>query len=435
MWPFGKSKTAVLSDQLAATQSQLSSAMDQIQELNNSVTVTSGDVESMMDLLNSGASAHGEPVNRNTAMKVSAVYACVRLIAGSIGSLPAHIYERDGKKKEIASNHPYYKALHDSPNPMLTAVVFWECVVTYMLLNGNSYALIGRNRNGDMISLTPLKSERVVPDTKNGRLIYGVVFDDGIQATYDQDDILHTPNIGWNGKEGLSTLRSVLLNAVGGALAADKYSATFFANDATPRGYIKFPENLNKDQAKIIRDYWFDHHQHPDKRHLPAFIPSGGEFKEITMKAEDAQLLQTRSFNVADIARIFGVPPHMIGHMEKSTAWGTGLEQQSIGFLIFTLRPLLTRIEQEVNRKIIRSDKYFFRFNVDGLLRGDIKSRYEAYQVGLGGNQQPGFLTVNEVRELEDRAPIDGGDKLYKPLTGETDGSNDEPPSKPSESE
>jgi Phage-related protein len=215
-------------------------------------------------------------------------------------------------------------------------------------------------------------------------------------------------------------LRSALLNAAGGSLAADKYSATFFANDATPRGYIKFDQQLKEDQAKILRDYWFTHHQHPDKRHLPAFIPQGGEFKQITMSAEDTQLLETRSFNVADVARIFGVPPHMIGHMEKSSSWGTGLEQQSLGFLIYTLRPLITRIEKEVQRKIIRSQDYFFKFNIDGLLRGDIKSRYEAYQVALGGNQQPGFLTINEVRELEDRAAVDGGEKLYKPLTGET---------------
>lgn len=410
---FGKSKTAELSDQLAE-------AMTQISDLQNAVTVSSGDIESMTDLFNTSMSAHGEPVNRESVMKVSAVYACVRLLAGSIGSLPAQIYQRDGKKKEVFSDHPYYATLHDEPNPMITSVIFWECVVNQMLLEGNHYSLIGRSRSGDMISLTPLNPDRVVSDIKNGRLIYAVVLDGGTSAVYDQDDILHVPNIGWDGKKGLSALRSSLINSAGGALASDKYSSSFFANDATPRGYIKFPEQIKKEQADILRNYWFDHHGNPDKRHLPAFIPSGGEFKEITMKAEDAQLLQTRAFQVADVARVFGVPPHMIGHLEKTSSWGAGLEQQSLAFVIYTLRPLLTRIEQEVNRKIIRSKKYFFRFNIDGLLRGDIKSRYEAYQVGLGGNQQPGFLTVNEVRDLEDRAPIDGGNELYKPLTGES---------------
>lgn len=394
-------------------------------EISNT-TVSSGDVESMMELFHSNMSTHGEAVNRNSAMKVSAVYACVRLLCGAIGSLPAQIFEKQDGRKRIASDHSYYKALHDQPNPMITSVVFWELVVNHIIMEGDHISLIGRNRNGDMISLTPLNPDRVDVDEKNGRLVYAVVFDDGSYAVYDQDDIFHVPNIGWNGKRGLSTLRSALLNAAGGALAADKYSGTFFANDATPRGYIKFDQQLKEDQAKIIRNYWFENHQHPDKRHLPAFIPQGGEFKSITMSAEDTQLLETRSFNVADIARIFGVPPHMIGHMEKSTAWGTGLEQQSLGLVIYTLGPIINRIEKEVNRKIIRSDKYFFKFNVDGLLRGDIKSRYEAYQIALGGNQQPGFMTINEVRELEDREKIDGGDKLYKPLTGET---NEEPAS------
>lgn len=431
MWLFGNSKSAKL-------ESELAQIKDQLAKVQNATTVSSGDVESMLDLFNTGVSAHGESVNRDSAMKVAAVYACVRLLCGSIGTLPAHIYERDGKKKEIFSQHPYYRTLHDAPNPMLTAIIYWETVVNHIILEGNHYSLIGRNRNGDMISLTPLHPSRVDPDTVNGRLQYAVVFDDGTTGVYDQDDILHIPNIGWNGKRGLSTLKSAMLNSVGGALASDRYSATFFANDATPRGYIKFPDQLNKDQAEIIRNYWFEHHQNPDKRHMPAFIPQGGEFKEITMSAEDTQLLQTRSFQVSDIARIFGIPPHMIGHLEKTSSWGTGIEQQSLAFTIYTLRPLLVRIEQEVNRKIIRSDKYFFRFNIDGLLRGDIKTRYEAYKMALGGNQEPGFMTTNEVRELEDRPPVEGGDDLYKPLTKDnttTPGATDEQTPEPAPGE
>ena len=259
MFLFGKSKVDKLESQLAA-------AVSQIDKLSNAVTTSSGDVESMMDLFNTSMSTHGEPVTRDTAMKVSAVYACVRLLCGTIGTLPAHIYQRKDDKKEVAKDHPYYKTLHDEPNPMLTSVVFWESVVNHILMEGDHYSLIGRNRNGDMLSLTPLDPSRVDVDTKNGRLIYAVILDDGKAAVYDQDDIFHVPNIGWNGKKGLSTLRSALLNAAGGSLAADKYSATFFANDATPRGYIGFPETLKADQAEIIRNYWFEHHQHPDHR-------------------------------------------------------------------------------------------------------------------------------------------------------------------------
>ena len=400
MWPFKSKKAPVAEAPIPST-------------------VSTSDTESLLSLLQVGQTLHGEPVNRETAMKVGAVYACTRLICGTIGTLPAHIYSRDNSHSKIASEHPYYYALHDEPNPVITSVVFWEAVVNHMLLEGNAYALINRNRNGDMLALTLLSPYRVEPNNKNGRLIYTVHFDNGTIANFDQDDIFHVPNIGWDGRRGLSTLRSAMLNSVGGALAADNYSASFFKNDATPRGYIRFPEGVKatEDQIKLLREYWFDHHQSSEKRHLPAFIPQGGEFKDVTMSAEDTQLLETRLFQVADIARVFGVPPHMIGHLEKTTSWGSGIEQLSMAFAMYTLRPILSRIEKEVNRKILRDRKYFFKFNLDGLQRGDIKTRYEAYQKALGGNQMPGFMTKNEVRALEDLAPVVGGDELYVPLT------------------
>nr|WP_268967734.1 phage portal protein [Zooshikella ganghwensis] len=168
-----------------------------------------------------------------------------------------------------------------------------------------------------------------------------------------------------------------------------------------------------------MRNYWFKKHQGLENKHLPAVITGGGEFKETTLSPQDSQIIQTRKFQVCDIARIFGVPPHLVGETEKSTSWGTGIEQQSIGFVQYTLRPHLTRIEQEVNRKLFRSDSFFAEFNVNGLLRGDIKGRNEAYRIALGGNQEPGWMTVNEVRKLDNLPPIEGGDILYRPATGE----------------
>ena len=198
MFLFGKTKIAKLQEQLAV-------AKGDIEKLSNSVTASSGDVESMMDIFNSSMSAHGEPVTRDSAMRVSAVYACVRLLCGTIGTLPAHIYQRDNGKKEVAKSHPYYKTLHDEPNPMLTSVVFWESVVNHILMEGDHFSLIGRNRNGDMLTLTPMNPARAVVDVKNGRLVYAFILDDGSTAVYDQDDVFHVPNIGWNGKRGLST--------------------------------------------------------------------------------------------------------------------------------------------------------------------------------------------------------------------------------------
>ncbi|ERS12536.1 hypothetical protein Q673_02670 [Marinobacter sp. EN3] len=376
--------------------------------------------EALQELFAAQSNVAGVHVDENAAMRVSAVYACVRIIAGAIGSLPFQVYRHTEHHRERFNRHPLYRVIHTEPNPQLSAVVYWETVIMHILLAGNHYSLIARTRGGEPLGLTPLKPSRVDVDELNGRLVYFVYFDDGTWAAYDQDDILHIPGVGWDGRRGLSVIRSVGQNSIGTALAADEYSGKFFANDSTPRGYIRFPDGkkLTDDQARVIRDYWFEKHQGVGNAHLPAFIPDGGEFKEITMSAEDSQLIETRKFQVTDIARIFGLPPHMIGAQEASTSWGTGIEQQSIGFVQYTLKPHLTRIEQEVNRKLFRSPEYFAEFNVSGLLRGDIKGRNEAYKIALGGNQQPGYMTVNEVRALENLPPIEGGNELYKPVTG-----------------
>jgi len=402
-------------------EAELENAKHDLGALKNEAQTWSSGWESLQDMFRANVSPAGVRVDEHSAMRVSAVYACVRLIAGAIGSLPLQIYRRTDTGREKDTSHRLYHVLHMQPNPVVSAVVFWETVLSHLLLSGNSYALIGRTLGGDPTSLTLLKPSQVEIEEKNGRLLYLVLFDDGKWAAYDQDDILHIAGVGWDGKKGMSVIRSVGQNSVGTAIAADEYSARFFSNDATPRGYIKFPDGkkLTDEQAKIIRDYWFEKHQGLSNSHLPAVLPNGAEFKEVTISAEDAQLIETRKFQVVDIARIFGVPPHMIGETSGSTSWGTGIEQQSIGFVVYTLRPHLSRIEQEINRKLFRTGTHYVEFNVSGLLRGDVKARNEAYQIALGGNQQPGYMTVNEIRALENLSPIAGGDDIYRPLTGE----------------
>ncbi len=413
MFGFGKDK------EIAQLRSDLESTQAQLKQVQNATDF--GSYESLSEAMSVATSKAGVVVNNDTAMRVSAVYACVRLIAGAIGSMPLSIYRRtDDQQREKDAAHSLNRVLRIEPNPMLTSIVYWEAVTSHILLSGNSHSLISRTRNGDPMALTPIKPSRVRVEEKAGRLLYMVVFDDGKYAAYDQDDILHIPGVGWDGKQGMSAIAYAGQNAVGTALAADEYSARFFANDATPRGYIRYEKAMKKDQADLIRDYWYRKHQGIDNSHLPAIITEGGEFKETTMNAQDSQLIESRRFQVSDIARIFGVPPHMIGETEKSTSWGTGIEQQSIGFIRYTLRPHLTRIEQEVNRKLLRDPSRFVEFQTNDLMRGDIKGRNESYQIALGGNQQPGWMTINEVRKAENLPPVQGGDELYKPLTGET---------------
>lgn len=417
---FSRRREHVPAADVIRLEAELENTRRELAAIRNESRQWSEGYEALQKLFDAQVSSSGVHVNEQTAMRVSAVYACVRIIAGAIGSLPFQVYRNTEQHRERFNEHPLYRVIHTEPNPRISAVVYWETVVSHILLAGNHFSLISRTRGGDPLALTPLNPWRVDVDEIDGRLVYFVVFDDGAWAAYDQDDILHIPGVGWDGRRGLSVIRSVGQNSIGTAIAADEYSARFFANDSTPRGYIRFPEGkkLTDEQARIIRNYWFEKHRGIHNAHLPAFIPDGGEFKEIQMSAEDSQLIETRRFQVRDIARIFGVPPHMIGDTEASTSWGTGIEQQSIGFVQYTLKPHLTRIEQEVNRKLFRSGEFFAEFNVSGLLRGDIKGRNEAYRIALGGNQQVGYMTVNEVRALENLPPIEGGDELYKPVTG-----------------
>ena len=382
----------------------------------------------------------GITVTHRTAMQVAAVFACVSLISGAIASLPVNIYRRlDDGTRTRDERHPLHARLSMEPSPSVTSLVFWQAIVCDMLLDGNGYAVIDRDLNGRVRRLVYVKPWQVEPRRTDGELTYVVAVspdaeplpkatrDDIAFVGYYPSEILHFPGIGWDGKKGLSVLSSAARNSVGNALAADRFCSQYFQQGTMAPGYLQFPQKLNQDQWEMIREYWIKHIAGLENMHLPPIVTEGGEFKPLNIKADDVQLLQTRKFQVLDIARLFGVPPHMIGAQETTTSWGTGIEQQSIGFVRYTLRPHLTRLEQELDRKLFHSRRHFCEFNVDGLLRGDVKARNEAHQIALGGNQQPGWKTINEVRGEENLPPIAGGDVLYQPLTGES-GETREPP-------
>ena len=375
----------------------------------------------------------GVAVTHQTAMQVAAVFACVSLISGAIASLPVNVYRlQEDDSRILDERHPLNLKLSLEPSPMLSALVFWQTLVCDMLLDGNAYAVIDRDLNGRVRRLVYVDPKRVEPRLVDGELTYIIAVspdseqlpratkDDIAFVGYYPSDVLHFPGIGWNGRRGLSVISSAARNSVGNALSADRFCSKYFSQGIIAPGYLQFPQKLTQDQWEMIRDYWLKNIAGYENLHLPPIVTEGGEFKNLNMKADDVQLLQTRKFQVLDIARIFGVPPHMIGAQETTTSWGTGVEQQSIGFVRYTLRPHLTRMEQELNRKLFRSHRHFCEFNVDGLLRGDVKARNEANQIALGGNQQPGWKTINEIRHADGLPPIDGGDTLYKPLTGES---------------
>lgn len=380
-------------------------------EIKNSQIAASSEFYQMY---NSGVSSAGTAVNEKTAMQISAVYRCVGLIGGAIAITPLNFYKRSENDEREKVKHDLWWLLNEQPNNMYSAAVFWEYLLSSLLLHGDAFAIIQRRNNYSPVitgfeAIHPLA---VTVDVLKERLVYTVHRKNGSKQVLDQDDMLHVPNIGFDGTRGLSNIKNALRQSGGIALAADQYSADFFKNGARPDFVLTAEGKVSPEQAEMIRTTWADRHTGSGKHHLPAILHGGINVKELTMTAEDAQLLTTRQFQIEDIARIFGVPPFMIGRNEKTSSWGSGIEQMGIGFVKYTLAPYIVKIQQEVNRKCFRNITYFCEFNTAGLERGDIKTRYEAYRIAIGRAGEPGFKTPNEVRKLENEPPKPGGDTL-----------------------
>lgn len=377
------------------------------------------------DWMTGGVASAGVMLNERTAMTVSSIYACVQLIAGAVASLPLPIYQRGKDDNRERTDHPLWPLLNVQPHPILGAATFWEYILTSKLLHGDGFARIWRKGpyNPDVASIEPLHPLAVQPLRVNNRLCYYLMYTNEI---IDQDDILHFPGLGFDipivnpklakvyGYRSLSPLKYSLRYAGGIALAADEFSANFFGEGSKPEFVIKTESaRLSEEQKTAIQNTWRD--MIAGNRFKPGVLGQGMSIQELTLSAEDSQLIATRQFQVEDIARIYGVPPFMIGHTANTSSWGTGVEAMGIGFVKYTLQRHLVKIEQELNRKLLGdTPEYFCEFTTSGLERGDTKGRFDAYRVGLGRAGEPGFLTVNEVRRRENLPPIEGGDELFK---------------------
>ncbi len=385
---------------------EISDLRSQLTQIKNQTLVSSSD-PAVVELFGALPSSAGISVTPESAKRSTAVYACVRLIAGAVSVMPLTIYERndEGRKK---SDHDVWWLLNEEPYPILTASTFWDWVISNLLLRGDGIAEILRNRAGQPVGFMPLPRECVRIERKGHELVYYI--SDGISRPYGriQSDILHFPGFGFNGTCGESVVLRAARQSIGTALAADQFSGEFFANGAHPSVVIQYPEKVapTDEQQKFLREQLEERTTGIGKRHRPLLLVNGGTLQTVSLSAQDSQLLQTRQFQVVDIARGFGVPPHMIGENSGSTVWGTGLEQISIGFVRYSMNPLLTGIEQEINRKLWpRSRKYFAEFNREGLLSGDSKAEAEYFAKALGGPGTQGYMAVNEVRRIKNLPP------------------------------
>ena len=365
-----------------------------------------------------GGTTSGKAVTERSAMQMTAVYSCVRILAEAVAGLPLHLYRyKEDGGKEKAIDHPLYLLLHDEPNPEMSSFVFRETLMTHLLLWGNAYAQIIRNGKGEVVALYPLMPNKMSVDRDaSGQLVYQYNRSNdeaptmsGSTVTLRPSDVLHIPGLGFDGLVGYSPI-AMAKNAIGMAIACEEYGAKFFANGAAPGGVLEHPGTI-KDPARV-RESWQSTFGGSGNANKIAVLEEGMKYTPIGISPEQAQFLETRKFQINEIARIFRVPPHMVGDLEKSSF--SNIEQQSLEFVKYTLDPWVMRWEQSIQRSLFSAGEkkqYFVKFNLEGLLRGDYASRMSGYATA----RQNGWMSANDIRELEnlDRIPAENGGDLY----------------------
>lgn len=373
--------------------------------------------------------ASGVSVTPLSSLRSSAVYACVRVIAETFASLPLDVYVRDGNGKKLATKRPEYTLLHDSPNSIMSSFVFRESMMAYGLLAGNCYAEIEWSMTGKPIGLWPIAADRVQPYVNAaGKKRYKVRTNSG-DVHIDDENMLHIPSLGLDGVVGLSPI-AMMRQSVGLGLAAEEFGSRLFSNGLRPSGILETPKSLSDKAKNYLKGSLQEGYTGLSNAHRFMILEEGLSYKQISISPEDAQFLETRKYQVNDIARIFRVPPHMIADLERATF--SNIEQQSIDFVNNTMMSWLVRWEQELNRKLFGvGSPYFVKFDKDELLLGDMKSRYAAYAIG----KQWGWLSTNDIRERENLNAVEGGDVYLQPLNMVPVGENETPEQEKKEAE
>lgn len=362
----------------------------------------------LVDWLMGPKSHAGVRVTQKNALGLTAVWRSVALISGSISSLPLHAYRVDNDRRVSAGQRSQGEQLLRKPHPDMTPMEFWEIALVCLLLWGNFYARILRNPLGQIVELWPLLPWEVrAGRAKDGTKVYRISGDtdaDGGPRPHTDETVFHIPGMGYDGVTGLSVIKAAQ-QGLGLAMAAEEFGARLFANGSLASGILQTEQRLTQEQADALKDRWKARVGGLANAHEAVVLDRGAEFKQLTINPDDAQFIESRRFQIAEVARMFGVPPHMLADMERSTSWGTGIEQQAIGFVVWNLRPWITRIEQRITSKLLQADTVYAKFKVEGLLRGDSQARAEFYKA----MREVGAMNADDVRALEDLEPIPGG--------------------------
>ena len=383
---------------------------------NATITTAASGVE-LSEFFGSIGPSSGYPVTEASALTVATVYRCCAIIGGAISQLPVHQFRVANDERESVKT-PLWWLLNESPHPRWTASAWKEHIVRSVLMRGDSFATLDRyDSNGVPRVITPRHTSKTFISREGDRLKYAFVDDDGITRGYEQEDVLHFPGFGFDGIKSLSVLQWAAKQGIGNALAAADYAGKTFAEGAIPQIALKYPNKFSPAQAAALRESFVaTYGGSQGGRRYPLVLGEGGDVKELSLTPEDAQLIETRKYERGDIATAFGVPPIMLGDNEKTTSWGTGVEQITIGFVRYTLKPHLVRWEEELNRKLFKRAGQFVEFEVNGLLRGDSKAQADYFKAALGGpGSGPGWMTPNQVRKLSNQPPEPGGDRLFYP--------------------
>lgn len=367
----------------------------------------------------------GEYVTVEGALSVAAVLAAFTILMEDTASLPFITYRRLKRGKERAYESPYYALLHDQPNPEHTSMIYREFIMGHLLGWGNHYSQKIWDRKGILRELWPLRPDRMKVFREKGQRKYLYTQASGNLRAFRQEDIWHVPAFGFDGLVGYSRI-TLARNAIGLSVAAEKFGSSFFSNGAAPGIAITHPGKLGDTAYEHLKKSWEEQHKGVENAHKPAILEEGMSIEKIGLNPDDAQFIETRRFQLGEIGRMFRVPPHMIGDVERSTSWGTGIEQQELGYLSHTLRPWLKRIEQGARKDLLLEEEKrdtYFEHLVEDFLRTDINARMTAYVQAITN----GIMTRNEARERENLNPIDGLDRMLIPLNMTTVDANPKP--------
>lgn len=349
---------------------------------------------------------HSKATSPDSALQISTVYACARLLAGTVSGLPLMVYKNESGRRTVDRESQLWMVLHEQPNEMMTTSDFWQAMILQWALRGNAYAQISRDSSGEIVSLWPLSADQMSVYLNDDGSIAYVYQKNGKSTVLSRNDVLHIKDVG-SGLVGFSKL-DFMSSSVNEAIQTQRFATANAQNFGKPSGVLTVDHVLKAQERETLRRSLFDFKDGGAAK--LAVLEADMKFNQVSLTPEASQLLETRNFGTEEICRWFGVPPVLIG-ASGATTWGSGIYEIIQGFHKFTLNPLLKSVEQALMARILddsQKGKYTIEFNLDGLLRGDIQTRYAAYATAV----QNGFKTRNEVRQLENDEPIEGGDDL-----------------------